>query len=248
MLMETIYSEGKDEFEDYVFDGSEWSAPTMVSPDEIKERIKSFKLEGRVIQDMRFVGMCYDLTTDMVEDQTYNWFEQNGVSDEEELQRLSNYKTIQPCVEFKQTAMIDEPFLIRFTNEESYEFEGAVFEICCGQEPEYRMSMNCIPWGIDPGVNLLNVDANVLFSTCLGRTIEEVEVKTIVTGIDPFLKEAFEDGITREIVTGIILRLDDGSGLLIKPQWDYCVVSHVVDDGEPIPIKYGDLKPGLYNI
>lgn len=90
--METIYSDGKDEFEDYVFDRNEWSAPTMVSPDEIKERIKSFKLEGREIQDMWFVGMCYDLTTDMVEEQSYDWFEQNGVSDEEELQRSQTTK------------------------------------------------------------------------------------------------------------------------------------------------------------
>lgn len=245
--METKYSDGKDEFEDYVFDRNEWSAPTMVSPDEIKERIKSFKLEGREIQDMWFVGMCYNLTTDMVEEISYNWFEQNGVSDEEELQRKSNYKTIKPYVEFEQTAMIDEPFLIRFRNEESYEFEEDVFAICCDQEPEYRMSMNCIPWGIDPGVNALNVDANVLFGTCLGRTIKEVEVKTIITDRDPFTDEVFESGITQEIVTGIILRLDDGSGLLIKPQWDYCVVSHVGVDGEPLPIKYGDLKPGLYN-
>ncbi len=59
MLMETKYSDGKDEFEDYVFDRNEWSAPTMVSPDEIKERIKSFKLEGREIQDMRFVGVFH---------------------------------------------------------------------------------------------------------------------------------------------------------------------------------------------
>ena len=249
MLMKTLYSNGKDEFDDYIFDGLEWSAPTMVSPEEIKELIASFNLEGRTIEEMRMIGLCYDLTTDWVEECAYNWFEKQGIDDEEERQRRSCYSTLSPQIELAQSTWIDEPFLIRFeADEEDDDFEeGDIFEICCDQEPEYRMSMNRIPWGIDAGTNYPNVNANVIFRTCIGKTIEKVEVKTIDTDRDPFTQDLFEDEAIRKIVTDLILWLDDGSGLSIRPALDYCVVAHVGEDGEALPIKYGDLRPGLYN-
>ena len=39
MLEKTIWSKGKDQFENNTFDSREWSAPIMVSPNEIEERI-----------------------------------------------------------------------------------------------------------------------------------------------------------------------------------------------------------------
>jgi len=56
MISNTIYSKGRDNFKDYTFSAREWSAPTMVSPKEIRERIDSFALCGRKIKRMR-IGM-----------------------------------------------------------------------------------------------------------------------------------------------------------------------------------------------
>ena len=46
MISNTIFSKGRDSFKDYTFSAREWSAPTMVSPKEIRERIDSFALCG----------------------------------------------------------------------------------------------------------------------------------------------------------------------------------------------------------
>ena len=49
MLEKTLFSDGKNNFEDNTFSAKVWSAPTMVSPEEIRKRLSSFKLEGRKI-------------------------------------------------------------------------------------------------------------------------------------------------------------------------------------------------------
>ena len=41
MLSKTSYSSGKDQFINNTFNSNEWSAPIMVSPEEIKERMRS---------------------------------------------------------------------------------------------------------------------------------------------------------------------------------------------------------------
>ena len=56
MLEKTYYSNGKNKFEDYTFSSQEWSAPSMVSPGEIRKMISSFKLEGQKIMKLRMIG------------------------------------------------------------------------------------------------------------------------------------------------------------------------------------------------
>ena len=55
MLTDTVYSKGKDNFENYKFSSKEWSAPTMVSPEEIKNRLNGFNLVGRKIKELRLL-------------------------------------------------------------------------------------------------------------------------------------------------------------------------------------------------
>lgn len=71
MISNTIYSKGRDNFKDYTFSAREWSAPTMVSPKEIRERIDSFALCGRKIKRMRLIGLSYFHTRDWVEEAAY---------------------------------------------------------------------------------------------------------------------------------------------------------------------------------
>ena len=57
MIKNTIISNGKNNFKNYIFSSSEWSAPTMVSAEEIKNRISSFNLVGRKIKALRMIGL-----------------------------------------------------------------------------------------------------------------------------------------------------------------------------------------------
>ena len=97
MISNTIYSKGRDTFKDYTFSAREWSAPTMVSPKEIRERIDSFSLCGRKIKRMRLIGLSYCQTRDWVEEAAYRQVEHLP---EEERQRKSNYPTIDPTMQF----------------------------------------------------------------------------------------------------------------------------------------------------
>ena len=183
MLEKTYYSNGKNKFEDYTFSSQEWSAPSMVSPGEIRKMISSFKLEGRKIMKLRMIGFSYMLTRDWIESHAYDCLEQ---FEEEERQKRSDYRNIDPSTPFGCVTQIDEPFLIGFE-------DGDVFEIETPQEPEFRMSMNCIPWEIEAGTNFPNVDANVLFAPCIGRTIVNVEVRTQYTDKDPMFHDFFDE-------------------------------------------------------
>lgn len=135
MLEETYYSDGKDDFKDYTFSVQEWSAPTVVSPEELKQRLFSLNLEGRRIRRMKMIGLTYNLTRNWIEEGAYNHLEK---LDEQERQYQSDYEHIDPSIELYRYAEIDEPFLLEFE-------DGDVLEIDTPQQPEFRVSMNCIP-------------------------------------------------------------------------------------------------------
>ena len=72
MMNETFYTNGKNKFKNDEFDGNEWSAPYMVDVNEIKDRINSFNLVGRKIKNIRFIGLCYNLRREWIEEIAYN--------------------------------------------------------------------------------------------------------------------------------------------------------------------------------
>lgn len=110
------------------------------------------------------------------------------------------------------------------------------------------MSMNCIPWWIEAGTNLPNADANILFAPCLGRTIESVEVKTYETDKDPMFNSAFdEEGSKRELVSAIVLRLNNGTGPCIEGWIDFCHVTFLDKEEHEGTITFEDLRTGLFN-
>lgn len=238
MISNTIYSKGRDNFKDYTFSAREWSAPTMVSPKEIRERIDSFALRGRKIKRMRLIGLSDFHTRDWVEEAAYRQVEHLP---EEERQRKSNYSTIDPTMQFSRYAQIDEPFLIEFE-------DGDIFEVDTPQDPEFRMSMNCIPWWIKAGTNQPNVEADILFSSCVGQEIVSVEVNTRIADKDPMFFCAFnEPPYQRELVSNVTLRLRNGLGLQISPDIDYCEVACVDVSNEWVKISFSELKDALFN-
>ena len=238
MLEKTYNSSGKNNFENNTFSGREWHAAAMVSPEEIKKRIASFRLEGRKIRELRMIGLSYMLTRDWIEDHAYNLL---GQYEEEERQRLSDYHNIDPAAPFDRYSQIDEPFLIGFE-------DGDVFEIDTPQVPEFCMSMNCIPWETEAGTNLPNVDANILFAPCIGQTISNVEVGTYYTDRYPFSSDSFdEEQSKREFVSDIVLWLDDGNGISIGGYYDFCQVAYIDENRTILTIPFAELKPGLFN-
>lgn len=238
MLSSTFYSEGKDNFKNNTFSAEEWSAPFMVSPKEIRKRIDSFALCGRKIKRMRLIGLSYIHTRDRIEDSAY---QQVKHLPEAERQYRSNYPTIDTDMQFYRCAEIDEPILIGFEN-------GEIFEIDTPQAPEFRMSMNCIPWWIGAGTNDPNIEADILFSPCIGHTIVSVEINTYTTDQDPMTFDFFnEPPFQRELVSNITLRLSNGVGLQIGPCIDYCDVVCVDRDDEWLQLSFRKLKQALFN-
>lgn len=238
MLKETYYSKGKNNFKDNIFSAQEWSAPLMVSPAEIKSLIESFRLEGRKIKRLKMIGLTYNLRREWIEDRAYNFYED---LDEDTRQEKSNYSNIEPSIPYCRYAEIDEPLLIEFE-------DGDVFEIDTPQQPEFSISMNCIPWWIDAGANMPNADADILFAPCLGRIIDAVEVKTYETDTDPMLHSPFdEDGTKKELVSAIILHFDNGTGLCIEGWIDFCHVTFIDEQGQEDTVTFEELKPALFN-
>ena len=110
------------------------------------------------------------------------------------------------------------------------------------------MSMNCIPWWIKAGTNQPNVEADILFSPCVGQEIVSVEVNTRITDKDPMLFCAFnEPPYQRELVSNVTLRLRNGLGLQISPDIDYCEVACVDVSNEWVKISFSELKDALFN-
>ncbi len=246
MLKETLYSSGKNRFEGDRFSDKEWSAPTMVDAPEIRARIESFRLEGRVIRSMKLVGSAIFHTREMLEDTVYGALEQEGITDEEELRERSRYEAIGPDRLFARACATGAPLLISF---EDYDR----FEIDMPQAGEYRLGMNCIPWSVQPERQLQNVDANVLFKPCLGKRIEKAEVCAYVTDKDPMTGDhymLYQDDRpgTRELVSRIVLHLEDG----IRFVMETCLAdsnSFFCEDaeGKNLTIPFRELKKGLYN-
>ena len=209
MMQKTYYTNGKDDFKNFEFDRNEWSAPYMVSFQEIKKRIEGFNLIGREIKDIRVIGLSYMHRKDWVEEATYNYLEKKGLS-EQEIQEVSDYENIDEETPMLRYMEIDEPIMFWFE-------DGDHFEIVTEVEPEYRMSMNSIPWWIDAGINYPNADASIIFSPCIGCKIERIEFDTSV------VSEYVDYPI--EIVNELIIWLSNGMGILITTEChDYCHV------------------------
>ena len=120
-------------------------------------------------------------------------------------------------------------------------FELAQYQKC---EKELRD----IPWWIKAGTNQPNVEADILFSPCVGQEIVSVEVNTRITDKDPMFFCAFnEPPYQRELVSNVTLRLRNGLGLQISPDIDYCEVACVDVSNEWVKISFSELKDALFN-
>ena len=238
MLKKTMRSKGRDRYSDHTLDLREWSAPFMVSPKEIEVRLRSMDLVGRTVEAVRIMGHSLWHAEHWLEEDMYRSLPDD--MPEEEKQIKSDYANISDELVLARYAHVDEPFQIRFA-------DGDTFEIVTPQEPEYRFSLNCIPWDVRPERES-NVDASVLFSPFLKQRIAEVEVTREYTDTDPMLRTKFDEkGTRREIVIRIMLWLENGVGVCVSGWFDYCDVACIGRNNEVTPITFGELKCALHN-
>lgn len=241
-LIRRVGGSAYDDFKDNTFSASNWSAPCLDSLDSveaIRKRLNSFNLIGRKITSMKIIGLSYNLTRDWIANYVYRNLPQE--MSEEKRQLKSDYLNIDDDFKFIRISEADEPLLIQFE-------DGNVFEIDTPQEPEFKFSMNCIPWNIKAGTNQPNMDANVLFDICLNKKITDIEIETHKTNIHPMYYEPLDASDSeRELIKNIILWLEGDIGLAIGPSIDYCEFFCINKQRKIIDIPFGKLKTGLFN-
>ena len=226
----------KDRFKNFTFSPPSWSAETLVSADNIRKLISSFNLEGRKIKRMKIIGLSYNLTRDRLEDIAYDHYEE---LDEGKRQEASDYYNIDPSFEYARFSQFDEPFLVEFEDGESFEIDTPMV-------PEFRMSMNCIPFGIKEGVNTQNASAQGLFFPCVGKTIESVNIETFYADDEPIFDEPENGSVQKERVSKIGLKLEGGLELCFEGWFDFCT-AYLLEDNKQSMISFGELKEYLYN-
>lgn len=198
--------------EKMIFDKQVWNIKEIYKPQEIKEKIESFNLKGRVIKDIKAVGMDYAHGEVDVEDAVDYLFETYYP---EALDDNSAYNMFIDDLPFRRYMEIDQPFIIKFDNNET-------FEIVADWSPLYAMSMNSLPWDIEPAINYQNADANIIFSNCIGEEIINIEIVTSLIGFEEGERSTIvclETGT--EYVSKLILWLSNGMGISVSPYYDF---------------------------
>ena len=237
MLKKTYYTNGENKFKNNTFSDEEWSAPYMVSKTEFKRTLDGFKLEGRIIRDLRFVSHAYNLIPRWVEEYAYMQLE--GLPEEEQYKK-SEYCNIDPDMQYLRYAEIDEPLLIWFEDNEH-------FEIDAPRDFEFRASMNCIPWDIREGCNASNAHAAILFDSCIGRKIVEVEVVSYNKSEESVMFSDCSDGEESDYIKEVVLWLDNSTGICISPDYDYTDVTIIDRQREIQKLPFSQLKKALFN-
>ncbi len=229
LLNSVSVTKNYDCYEKGVFSWRTWSAPILFSPVELKERMDSFRLEGRKIADLKLVGLNYCL-------QSYN-LEALLLKDTDGNEQIIDYEA--PIGIY---AEIDEPLLIRFE-------DGDVLEILEETDGEHRVSMNRIPWDIKAGTNFPNIDASVFFKDCIGRIITEVELNTCdLSEREDYFQPWNPAEDQTNFVKYIILRFDDGNGLKFSGWLDFCNVDYVDCNNNYIRKTFKEIAPAYYDL
>ncbi len=162
-----ILSKGNNKFTNNTYSYWEWSTPILQTHDELINKIRELKLKGRIVKNLRFVGMAYNWDDDRLSDCVYNTL---GGMTEEQRKMLKNPKAFLPeGIFLLRWAEIDEPLLIEFE-------DGDVLAIDYSEGSSVRIDMNTIPKNISFGTNRPTAHADKLFNDIIGKEIVAVDV------------------------------------------------------------------------
>lgn len=235
-----IKSEGNNRYQDNEFSFWEWSAPVLQTPEELLQKVKELKLEGRVVKDIIAVGMGYDWVDYSIIDRADHAYESlHPLLRKEIPEEIALYSE---DVHLRCTAEIDEPLLIVFE-------DGDVLGVSFDDGSCVRMELNTIPITIEPGTNRKNFHANRVFQDMIGKAITEVRI-TATTQEPEFTGS---HGLTLEEQPAYIARFElvyyrkshkfPLRALSFYPWLDYGEVELVNYSGETVTIPATELLP-----
>lgn len=205
-------------------------AETLTSEKQMRECFSALNLIGRKIKNIKISGYDYSKDEDLLEDQVYTKLDANS---ESLAKNFSDFDKIPDDFKFNRYAEIDEPVILTLD-------DGRKIELCADElANEFYVSVNKMPDNAEPSINYNNIDGNILFSSCLNKTITAV-------GFKPIPDNIFYQGDDK--IPALLLYLSDGSILQINGEIDFCEVCHTDKAGEPLPISFKELKKGLHGI
>ena len=154
-------------FENDTFDWNNWDMDEVQSSDEVRKKIESFSLRGKTIQRIRFLSYSFFHSPHILLDIAYS--RQYKDCPEPDIEHYG-INDVDDNIMFYREAEIDDCMVVGFD-------DGSTFEISTGFGVSWAVSMNQIPWNVRSKYpDCPYLDASILFSSCIGRTITDIEV------------------------------------------------------------------------
>ena len=203
----------------------DWILNTEVlkSEEQMRAYFSALNLIDRKIKNIKFAGLVYSCRKDEIEIIVFSSLEKCSSS---LAKFFSDFDKIPDDFKFDRYAEIDEPFILTLD-------DGRNIELCADElDNEFYVSVN--------EVNIkdeVNICGNILFSSCLDKTITGIDFKEEYPPNDVY------DGADK--IPALILYLSDGSFLQFNGEIDFCEVSHRDKNGQEVPICFKQLKQGL---
>lgn len=219
---------------------NEWRniAEELHSVRDTQEFFARFPLAGKTIRNIRILGHDYSRYDYALEYIWEKYCEEYNVP--EEIYELHNdVSKIDPSAipdDFadKRIVQLDEPFILEFTDGQRMELESSIFD------NEILITFNEIPGNAEADINYNNIDGNVIFSNCLGRTINEVRfVPNQPCGI-------IQNSADEELIPEIVFVLDNNLELHINGWLDFFEIwVSRINEEDIVPILWKELKKGI---
>lgn len=176
-----------DYFKDNKFSLREWSTPQCKTAEENRQIIESLNLKGRTIKKIRMVAGDLDSKKKYAEYKNFDC-------------RFFDRKTAKTFPEVRTL----EPFLIAFE-------DGDQLEILGRFDPDFRVTLNHIPWDIQPCWNQPTVRASKIFEDCIGAKIDGVLFISYMSRQHPYY--SYQYSKPKEFIDQLILQLSNNQNL-----------------------------------
>ena len=213
------------------YDSKKWAliAYDCVFVEDIEDILDKNSIFGKTIKNIYFMDWSwYNGSYDIREKCAWHY----GEHDDALYQKYLVWANIPDDFEVDRRVEINDLIVIQFTDGTSLEmmysdYDYNIMKISVNEITHYPKQ--------EMEYNGTNIDANVMFSVCLGKKIAGVE--SIPSTLD-------NDDIGK-----LILRLSDGNGILITVVYDegcsHNGLECVDKDNKTLMITFGELKPGM---
>ena len=214
--------------EKYTYRAWKGIAKILTSDKEVREYFTLLPVTGKTIKNIRIIGKDYLRNEYRLGVWWITYCQENNIPlkiSDDEIPDV-NFSLIPDDLQDFRTVETDEPFILEFTDGQQIELEANdVFN-------HVIAACNEIPPNAKADVNTNNIDGNIIFSSCLGKTITAVK----------FLPETPQE----YCVPAVLFILDDRTWIKIEGNLDYCKISHQITDSkgneQTVPVSWGELK------